>query len=155
ADSVCSAAQQYQCPSPAAEGGQEPQRAGSSSPALDEAAWPWAGADIEEDDPDIIPPSPEEEELPPFSPSAQSASVFRDSPTGGRCTPGSSEARQEKVPSAHPGDANAGDSGEAVPVAPRLLAVMEAICELVDAIPLQELQALRCARALLQHRDLR
>uniref|UniRef100_A0A8U8C0Z5 RecQ-like DNA helicase BLM n=1 Tax=Geospiza parvula TaxID=87175 RepID=A0A8U8C0Z5_GEOPR len=45
-------------------------------------------------------------------------------------------------------------AGEAVPVAPRLLAVMEAICELVDAIPLQELQALGCARALLQHRDL-
>ncbi|XP_054128840.1 recQ-like DNA helicase BLM isoform X2 [Melozone crissalis] len=155
AGSVCSVPQQYQCPSLAAEGGQEPRRAGSSSPALDEAAWPWAGADIEEDDLDIVPPSPEEEELPPFSPSAQSASIFRDSPTGGRCTPGSSEARQEKVPSAHPGDANAGDSGEAVPVAPRLLAVMEAICELVDAIPLQELQALRCARALLQHRDLR
>ncbi|NXL19002.1 BLM protein, partial [Setophaga kirtlandii] len=116
-----------------------------------------AGADIEEDDLDIIPPSPEEEELPPLSPSAQSASsVFRDSPTGGRCTPGSSEARQEKVPSTHPGgDPSAGDSGGAVPVAPRLLAVMEAICELVDAIPLQELQALRCARALLQHRDLR
>ncbi|XP_071297176.1 recQ-like DNA helicase BLM isoform X1 [Agelaius tricolor] len=140
-----------------AEGGQsqEPQRAGSSSPALDEATWPWAGADIEEDDLDIIPPSPEEEELPPFSSSVQSASVFRDSPTGGRCTPGSSEARQEKVPSTHPGDGSAGDSGEAVPVAPRLLAVMEAICELVDAIPLQELQALGCARALLQHRDLR
>ncbi|XP_062357448.1 recQ-like DNA helicase BLM isoform X2 [Cinclus cinclus] len=32
---------------------------------------------------------------------------------------------------------------------------MEAICELVDAVPLQELQALGCARALLQHRDLR
>ncbi|XP_064578534.1 recQ-like DNA helicase BLM isoform X2 [Zonotrichia leucophrys gambelii] len=138
-----------------AAGGQEPQRAGSSSPTLDEAAGPWAGADIAEDDLDIIPPSPEEEELPPFSPSAQSAGVFRDSPTGGRCTPGISEARQEKVPSAHPGDANAGDSGEAVPVAPQLLAVMEAICELVDAIPLQELQALRSARALLQHRDLR
>ncbi|XP_059714786.1 recQ-like DNA helicase BLM isoform X2 [Haemorhous mexicanus] len=135
--------------------GQEPQRAGNSSPTLDEATWPWAGADLEEDDLDIIPPSPEEE-LPPFSPSVQSASsVFRDSPTGGRCTPGSSEARQEEVPSTHPGDASAGDSGEAVPVAPRLLGVMEAICELVDAIPLQELQALGCARALLQHRDLR
>uniref|UniRef100_A0A8C3V3G5 RecQ-like DNA helicase BLM n=1 Tax=Catharus ustulatus TaxID=91951 RepID=A0A8C3V3G5_CATUS len=69
----------------------------------------------EEDDLDIIPPSPEEE-LPPFSPSVQS---------------------------------------EAVPVAPQLLRAMEAICELVDAIPLQELQALGCARALLQHRDLR
>ncbi|XP_009068028.1 PREDICTED: Bloom syndrome protein [Acanthisitta chloris] len=32
---------------------------------------------------------------------------------------------------------------------------MEAVCELVDAIPLQELQSLSCARALLQHRDLR
>lgn len=46
-------------------------------------------------------------------------------------------------------------AGEAVPVAPQLLRAMEAICELVDAIPLQELQALGCARALLQHRDLR
>ncbi|XP_038003361.1 Bloom syndrome protein isoform X2 [Motacilla alba alba] len=145
-------------PAAGAEGarGQEPQRAGNSSPELDEAPWPWAGADLEEDDLDIIPPSPEEE-LPPFSPSAPSASsVCRDSPTGGRCTPGSSEARQEKVPPTHPGaDPSAGDSGEAVPVAPRLWGVMEAICELVDAIPLQELQALRCARALLQHRDLR
>ncbi|NWH84644.1 BLM protein, partial [Aegithalos caudatus] len=112
--------------------------------------------ELEEDDLYIIPPSPEEE-LPPFSPSVQSlSSVFRDSPTGGRSTAGSSEARQEKVPTTHPGgDPSAGDSGAAVPVAPRLFGVMEAICELVDAIPLQELQALRCARALLQHRDLR
>ncbi|NXI13534.1 BLM protein, partial [Irena cyanogastra] len=145
-------------PAAGAEGGQgqEPQRAGNSPPELDEASWPWAGAELEEDDLDIIPPSPEEE-LPPFSPSVQSvSSVFRDSPTGGRCTAGSSQARQEKVPTTHPsGDPGAGDSGEAVPVAPRLYGVMEAICELVDAIPLQELQALGCARALLQHRDLR
>ncbi|NXR47058.1 BLM protein, partial [Hippolais icterina] len=115
-----------------------------------------AGAELEEDDLDIIPPSPEEE-LPPFSPSVQSvSSIFRDSPTGGRCTAGSSEARQEKAPTTHPGgDPSAGGSGEAVPVAPQLYGVMQAICELVDAIPLQELQALRCARALLQHRDLR
>ncbi|NXR71585.1 BLM protein, partial [Pycnonotus jocosus] len=115
-----------------------------------------AGAELEEDDLDIIPPSPEEE-LPPFSPSMQSvSSVFRDSPTGGRCTAGSSEARQEKVPTTHPGgDPSTGHSGEAVPVSPQLYRVMEAICELVDAIPLQELQALGCARALLQHRDLR
>ncbi|NXP40907.1 BLM protein, partial [Leiothrix lutea] len=137
--------------------GQEQQGAGNKSPPnLDEATWPLAGAELEEDDLDIIPPSPEEE-LPPFSPSVQSvSSVFRASPTGGRCTAGSSEARQEKVPTTHPGaDPSAGDSGEAVPVSPQLYRVMEAICELVDAIPLQELQALRCARALLQHRDLR
>uniref|UniRef100_A0A8C5TVE7 RecQ-like DNA helicase BLM n=1 Tax=Malurus cyaneus samueli TaxID=2593467 RepID=A0A8C5TVE7_9PASS len=67
-----------------------------------------------------------EEELPPFSPSVQSVST-------------------DLVPVA----------GEAVPVAQQLYGVMEAICELVDAIPLQELQALGCARALLQHRDLR
>ncbi|NXD30543.1 BLM protein, partial [Spelaeornis formosus] len=136
--------------------GQEQQRAGNSPPEVDEASWLLAGAELEEDDLDIIPPSPEEE-LPPFSPSVHSASsVFRDSPTVGRCTAGSSEARQVKFPTAHPGgDASATDSGEAVPVAPQLYGVMEAICELVDAIPLQELQALRCARALLQHRDLR
>lgn len=39
-------------------------------------------------------------------------SSFRDSPTGGRCTAGSSEARQEKVPTTRPGgDPSAGDSG--------------------------------------------
>ncbi|NWT62076.1 BLM protein, partial [Erythrocercus mccallii] len=71
-----------------------------------------AGAELDEDDLDIVPPSPEEE-LPPFSPSVQSvSSIFRDSPTGGRCTAGSSEARQEKVPTTHPGgDPSAGDSG--------------------------------------------
>ncbi|KAM4893082.1 LOW QUALITY PROTEIN: recQ-like DNA helicase BLM [Sylvia borin] len=152
----------YPCTSLAAAGsggplGQEQQEAGNKSPPkLDEATWPLAGAELEEDDLDIIPPSPEEE-LPPFSPSVPSvSSVFRASPTGGRCTAGSSEARQEKVPTTHPGgDPSAGDSGEAVPVSPRLYGVMEAICELVDTIPLQELQALGCARALLQHRDLR
>ncbi|NXE95789.1 BLM protein, partial [Menura novaehollandiae] len=127
------------------------------SPA-DPAVGPLAGAELEEDDLDIMPPSPEEE-LPPFSPSAQSvSSIFRDSPTGGRCTAGSFEARQEKLPTTHPGagdDPSAGDAGGAVPLAQQLYGVMEAICELVDAIPLQELQALGCARALLQHRDLR
>ncbi|XP_063268502.1 recQ-like DNA helicase BLM isoform X2 [Prinia subflava] len=140
-------------PAAGADGVQEQQGAGSSPPELDEAPWPLA--ELEEDELDIIPPSPEEE-LPPFSPSVQSVSIFRDSPAGGRCTAGSSEARQEEVPTTHPGgDPSAGDSGEAVPVSPQLLRVMEAICELVDAIPLQELQALRCARALLQHRDRR
>ncbi|NXF01051.1 BLM protein, partial [Smithornis capensis] len=144
-------------PSPAGGGGgQEPwragNRAGNSPPEL------LAGAELEEDDLDIIPPSPEEE-LPPFSPSVQSvSSIFRDSPTGGRCSAGSSEATPGKVPTTQPGagrDPSAGDAGEGVPGGRQLLGVMEAICELVDAIPLQELQALSCARALLQHRDLR
>ncbi|NXP17070.1 BLM protein, partial [Scytalopus superciliaris] len=117
-----------------------------------------AGAELEEDDLDIIPPSPEEE-LPPFSPSVQNvSSIFKDSPPGGRCSAGSSKAGPGKVPTTQPGagdDPSAGDAGEDVPVAQQLFGVMEAICELVDAIPLQELQALSCARALLQHRDLR
>ncbi|XP_066052431.1 recQ-like DNA helicase BLM isoform X2 [Chamaea fasciata] len=145
--------------SPSAAGageGQEQQGAGNESPPeLDEAPWPLADAELEEDELDIIPPSPEED-LSPFSPSVPSVSVFRASPTGGGCTAVSSSARQETVPTTHPGaDPSAGDSGEAVPVSPRLLRVMEAICELVDAVPLQELQALSCARALLQHRELR
>ncbi|NWW77263.1 BLM protein, partial [Climacteris rufus] len=114
-----------------------------------------AGAELEEDELDIIPPSPEEE-LPPFSPSLQGVSIFRDSPPDGRCSADSSEAG--KVPRAHPaagGDPSAGDAGGAVPVAQQLYSTMETICELVDAIPLQELQALGCARALLQHRALR
>lgn len=66
--------QQYPCTSLAAagaEGGQEQRGAGNSPPKLDEATWLLAGAELEEDDLDIIPPSPEEE-LPPFSPSVQS-----------------------------------------------------------------------------------
>ncbi|NWV68813.1 BLM protein, partial [Malurus elegans] len=154
------ATQQYSSTSLAGAGagggqGQEPPRAGNSPSKLDEVTGSLAAAEFEEDDLDIIPPSPEEE-LPPFSPSVQSVSIFRDSPTGGSSMAGSSEARQEKVPTTHPGgDPSAEDSGEAVPVARQLYGVMEAICELVDAIPLQELQALGCARALLQHRDLR
>uniref|UniRef100_A0A8C0UEY4 RecQ-like DNA helicase BLM n=1 Tax=Cyanistes caeruleus TaxID=156563 RepID=A0A8C0UEY4_CYACU len=129
-----------QCTSLAAVGaeggqGQEQEGPGSSPPEVVEATWPLAGAELEEDDLDIIPPSPEEE-LPPFSPSVQSC------PLGECC---SLDTCCDAVPVA----------GEAVPVAPQLYRVMEAICELVDAIPLQELQALRCARALLQHRDLR
>ncbi|NWT01865.1 BLM protein, partial [Mionectes macconnelli] len=112
----------------------------------------------EEDELDIVPPSPEEE-LPPFSPSVQSvSSIFKDSPAGGRCSAGSSEARRGEVPKTEPGaggDPRAGGAGEGVPVARQLLQVMETICELVDAIPLQELQALSCARALLLHRGLR
>ncbi|NWI49067.1 BLM protein, partial [Calyptomena viridis] len=148
----------------AAQGGgdQEPRRAGNragnSPPELGEAAGPLAGAELEEDELDIVPPSPEEE-LPPFSPSVQSvSSIFRDSPSGGRCSAGSSESRPGKGPTAHPAagcDPSAGNAGEGVPGAQQLLGVMEAICELVDAIPLQELQALSCARALLQHRELR
>ncbi|NWI97616.1 BLM protein, partial [Pitta sordida] len=139
----------------AAEGGvgQEPQRAGNSPPELDEAIGPWAGAEFEEDDLDIIPPSPEEE-LPPFSPSVQSvSSVCRDSPSGGQCSGGSNEARPGQVGAGC--DPSVGDAGEGVPVGQELVGVMEAICELVDAIPLQELQGLSCARALLQHRELR
>ncbi|XP_051652801.1 recQ-like DNA helicase BLM isoform X1 [Manacus candei] len=145
-------------PAAGAKGGgdQEPQGAGNSPPELEEAFGPLAGDELEEDELDVIPPSPEEE-LPPFSPSVQSvSSIFKDSPTGGRCSGGSSEAGPQEVPpTGAGGDPSAGDAGEGVPVARQLLGVMEAICELVDAIPLQELQALSCARALLQHRDLR
>lgn len=71
-----SVTQQYKSTSlaaAAAEGGRgrEPQRSGNSPSTLDEVTWPLAGAELEEDDLDIIPPSPEEE-LPPFSPSVQS-----------------------------------------------------------------------------------
>ncbi|NWR91109.1 BLM protein, partial [Furnarius figulus] len=133
-------------------GGQQPRRAENSPPELDE------DVELEEDDLDIVPPSPEEE-LPPFSPSVLSvSSTSQDSSLGGRCSAGSPKAGLGKVPTIQPGagdDPSAGDTGEGVPVAQHLFGVMEAICELVDAIPLQELQALSCARALLQHRDLR
>uniref|UniRef100_A0A8C8A675 RecQ-like DNA helicase BLM n=1 Tax=Otus sunia TaxID=257818 RepID=A0A8C8A675_9STRI len=40
-------------------------------------------------------------------------------------------------------------------LAQQLYGVMDSICQLVDAIPLRELQSLSCARQLLQQRDLR
>ncbi|KAJ7417608.1 Bloom syndrome protein [Pitangus sulphuratus] len=118
-------------------GGQELGGAGNSPPELEEAVGLLADNELEEDELDIIPPSPEEE-LPPFSPSVQSVSGIT------LLAILMAIALLNLLPV----------TGEAVPVARQLLGVMEAICELVDAIPLQELQALSCARALLQHRDL-
>ncbi|NXS63897.1 BLM protein, partial [Brachypteracias leptosomus] len=46
-------------------------------------------------------------------------------------------------------------AGPGVQLEQQLFGVMDGICRLVDAIPLQELQALSCARDLLQQRDLR
>ncbi|XP_074693655.1 recQ-like DNA helicase BLM [Strix aluco] len=115
-----------------------------------------AGLELEEDDYlDIVPPSPEEE-LPSFSPSVKSISnIFKESPTGGRSTGSSVEsqvATTQPVAGRDPG-AEAADKGGHL--AQQLYGVMDSICQLVDAIPLHELQSLSCARELLQQRDLR
>ncbi|KFU93527.1 hypothetical protein M959_12586, partial [Chaetura pelagica] len=111
----------------------------------------------EEDDLDVVPPSPEEE-LPSISPSVQSMShIFKDSPTGGRSPVSSGESRPGKVVTAQPvaeSDPTAEDAGRGLSLEP-LQEVMTAICQLVDAIPLHELKTLSCARELLQQRDLR
>ncbi|NXW62620.1 BLM protein, partial [Eurystomus gularis] len=111
----------------------------------------------EDDYLDVVPPSPEEE-LPPFSPPAKSISdIFTESPPG-RSVAGSMEAKPGEVattqpgPGSHPG---AGDAGPGVQLDQQLFGVMDGICRLVDAIPLHELQALSCAKDLLQQRDLR
>ncbi|XP_054243696.1 recQ-like DNA helicase BLM [Indicator indicator] len=119
----------------------------------------FAGTELTEDDfLDVVPPSPEEE-LPPFSPSVRSMSnLCRESPTGGSSMTGSSESRPGKVATMQPvtkSDPSAEDAGRASQLEQQLYGVMEEICRLVDAIPLRELQALSCAKALLQKRDLR
>ncbi|XP_074773098.1 recQ-like DNA helicase BLM [Athene noctua] len=146
---------------PANDGSGESQRPSSaekhSPPELAEANTKLvAGPELEEDDYlDIIPPSPEEE-LPSFLPSVKSISnIFKESPTGRRSTGSSIEsqvATTQPVAGSDPG-AEAADEGECL--AQQLYGVMAGICQLVDAIPLHELQSLSCARELLQQRDLR
>ncbi|NXP46367.1 BLM protein, partial [Heliornis fulica] len=118
-----------------------------------------SGTELEEDDDlDVIPPSPEED-LPAFSPLAQSNSaIFKESPTGEgspasstRSLPGKAAATQPTADS----DPGAEEAGGDVRVEPQLFSVMEDICALVDAIPLQELTGLSCAKELLLRRDLR
>uniref|UniRef100_A0A8C3J105 RecQ-like DNA helicase BLM n=1 Tax=Calidris pygmaea TaxID=425635 RepID=A0A8C3J105_9CHAR len=131
---------------------------GQSSPleldAVDIEPFP----ELEEDDYlDVVPPSPEEE-LPSFLPSVKStSSVFKESPASGRST-SSSESTPGPGATAQPvADSDPGVEGadKDLPLEQRLFSVMANICDLVDAIPLQELQALSCAKELLQQRDLR
>ncbi|NWU96039.1 BLM protein, partial [Upupa epops] len=120
---------------------------------------PFEGAELGEDDYlDVIPPSPEED-LPAFSPSVKSIStLFKESPTGEGPAADRVVTQPRKVAPGQPAaesDPGAEDAEEAPQLQEQLYSVMDDICRLVDAIPLQELQALSCAKALLQHRDLR
>ncbi|KAK2539541.1 hypothetical protein Q9966_005257 [Columba livia] len=134
---------------------QQPSGGGSSSggssrlPGRDDD-----GVDLEldeDDELDVVPPSPEE--LPSCSPSVKSVSnIFKEPPPGGRCTPSSTESQPGKVVTMQPvadSDPGAEDAGEG------LRGVMEEMCRLLDTVPLRELQALSCARELLRLRDLR
>ncbi|NXF35922.1 BLM protein, partial [Nyctibius bracteatus] len=132
----------------------------NSPPGWGEADMePFAGTELDEEDYlDIVPPSPEEE-LPSFSPSVKSISnVFKESSPGGRSTAGSTESQPGKVATTQPGaegDPSAEDAGKGLRSDQQLYGVMDGICQLVDAIPLHELQSLSCAKELLQQRDLR
>ncbi|KAM9374910.1 recQ-like DNA helicase BLM [Phaethornis superciliosus] len=150
-------------PASAAKGG-ESQKPGSdqtnSPPGQEEADFePFPPFELEEEDYlDVIPPSPEEE-LPSISPYRKSISyVCKESPSGDRITASSVEPLPEKVapaqPIAEPGP-GAEDAGVGLHVDQQLYSIMSGICELVDAIPLQELKSLSCAKELLQQRDLR
>ncbi|NXH15710.1 BLM protein, partial [Bucco capensis] len=141
---------------PAANDGSGWNQEKQSPPGLDEADIQFQEDD--EDYLDVIPPSPEEE-LPSFSPSVRSISnVFKDSSPAGSSVAGSIASKAGEV-ATRQADAksnpSAEDAEEGLQVEQRLYSVMDAICQLVDAIPLQELQSLSCARNLLQQRDLR
>ncbi|NWR80883.1 BLM protein, partial [Centropus unirufus] len=133
----------------------------SSCPELDEACVELlAGPELEEDDYlDVIPPSPEEE-LPSFSPSVKSISaILKESPASGKSSAGSVDSKPGKAaspPLVAGSDPSALDAADQdLPWEQQLYNIMDDICKLVDAIPLQELQSLSCARELLQHRELR
>uniref|UniRef100_A0A8C6J0J5 RecQ-like DNA helicase BLM n=1 Tax=Melopsittacus undulatus TaxID=13146 RepID=A0A8C6J0J5_MELUD len=106
----------------------------NSPPELDEAELAaLTGAELgEDDDLDVIPPSPEEE-LPSFSPSVKKCIILLH-----YCL----------LKSLHPTD-------KGLPLEQQLYGVMEEICKLVETIPLHELKSLSCAKDLLQQRDLR
>ncbi|NXN31817.1 BLM protein, partial [Nycticryphes semicollaris] len=138
---------------------QKPGSEGHSSPPAPDTVDIEPFSELEEDDYlDVIPPSPEEE-LPSFLPSVRSTSnIFKESPASGRSTGSSAESTPGPGARTQPvgeDEAGAEAAGEGLPLEPRLYSVMEDICELVDAIPLQELQVLSCAKKLLQQRDLR
>ncbi|XP_054071343.1 recQ-like DNA helicase BLM [Rissa tridactyla] len=132
----------------------------NSPPELDEVDVElFAGTELEEDDYlDVVPPSPEEE-LPSFLPSVKSISnILKESPTGGRSAASSVESTPGMVATTQPvaeSDPGAEDADKGLHLEQQLYDVMDDICKLVDAIPLQELQSLSCAKELLQQRDLR
>ncbi|NXO04851.1 BLM protein, partial [Rhinopomastus cyanomelas] len=140
---------------------QQPGSKGTFNPAACNEAGtePFAGTELGEDDYlDVIPPSPEEE-LPSFSPSVKSISaIFKESPPGSGSAADRAVSQPGKVTPPQPvaeSAPSAEDAEEAPRLQEQLYGVMEDICRLVDAIPLQELKVLSCAKALLQHRDLR
>ncbi|NWW42319.1 BLM protein, partial [Pedionomus torquatus] len=139
--------------------GQKPGSEGHSSPPEPAPVDAEPFSDLEEDDYlDVIPPSPEEE-LPSFLPSVKSTSnIFKESPASGRSAGSSAESTPGPGAASQPvgeGDTGVEGTDKGPPSEQRLFAVMEDICKLVDAIPLRELQALSCAKELLQQRDLR
>uniref|UniRef100_A0A8C6J3Y2 DNA 3'-5' helicase n=1 Tax=Melopsittacus undulatus TaxID=13146 RepID=A0A8C6J3Y2_MELUD len=136
------------------EGSQKPSNE-NSPPELDEAELAaLTGAELgEDDDLDVIPPSPEEE-LPSFSPSVKSFSVCKESPTDGRSTAGSVASKPGAAATTQP-VAGVEDADKGLPLEQQLYGVMEEICKLVETIPLHELKSLSCAKDLLQQRDLR
>ncbi|NXL88012.1 BLM protein, partial [Alectura lathami] len=111
----------------------------------------------EDDDWDVVPPSPEE--LPSFSPAVKSIGhIFKESPAAGGRSAGGTEPEPEQVEAKQPaadGDPSAEGAGEGLHLEQQLCGVMEEICRLVDAVPLRELKALSCAKELLQQRELR
>ncbi|XP_028907286.1 Bloom syndrome protein isoform X2 [Ornithorhynchus anatinus] len=117
---------------------------------------------IEEDDYDVdyVPPSPEEEVLSSCSSSAslKRISVLKESAiySGRRTTPDESNvlsnpkrttSEERKIETAMERD------DKQPPLPQQLLRVMEEMCEMVDAIPICELQALRCGNELLRKRE--
>uniref|UniRef100_A0A672U6K1 RecQ-like DNA helicase BLM n=1 Tax=Strigops habroptila TaxID=2489341 RepID=A0A672U6K1_STRHB len=122
----------------------------NSPPELDEAELvALAGAELgEDDDLDVIPPSPEEE-LPSFLPSVKSIRlIYCNLLSFGRViSPCYILEYYCLLKSLHPAD-------KGLPLEQQLYGVMEEICKLVEAIPLHELKSLSCAKDLLQQRDL-
>ncbi|NXA55826.1 BLM protein, partial [Nothocercus julius] len=84
------------------------------------------------------------------------SNIFKDSPTGGRSTASSFESEPEKSTTKQPSvETSTEDADKSLHLEQQLYRVMDDICKLVEAIPIQELKYLSCAKELLQQRDLR
>ncbi|XP_038623393.1 Bloom syndrome protein isoform X2 [Tachyglossus aculeatus] len=116
---------------------------------------------IQEDDYDVdyVPPSPEEEVLSSSSSSAslKCISVLKESTVySGRTTPVESNilSKPKRTTSEECKIETAMERDDKQPPLPQqLLRVMEEMCEIVDTIPICELQALHCGNELLRKRE--
>ncbi|XP_005878542.1 PREDICTED: Bloom syndrome protein [Myotis brandtii] len=121
---------------------------------------PCVQLDEDEYDIDFIPPSPEEITTSASSSSLKCFSMLKELDTCDRKKDGLSTpedlSKPEKMPTQQSNQETSRDcDGRQISLQQQLIQVMDHICNLVDAIPDDELKALDCGNDLLQQRNIR